>query len=253
MVARAAFQIPHGLGESDRHEIIRTLGLNSATKLLDNPYPLGGYSGFEIGLSAEFIDIRDIRRLGCVPGATGCANKSYSDESAWNYSRLTLGKGVYQNVDVFFHFIPPLGSGHASDYGAALRWSFYQAEFLPINISAVGHFDQLNYSDAFINRNVGADLIVGVSVDNFALFFGGGTIQATGTFIGTNGADCESCTVVDPPPQETLDSQSHTVTNTVIATHTVVGLSVHFENLFAAAEVDRYQDAVYSLKVGLRF
>ena len=49
----AAFDIPKGLSESDRREIILTLGLNSATKMLDNPYPLGGFSGFEIGLSQQ--------------------------------------------------------------------------------------------------------------------------------------------------------------------------------------------------------
>jgi hypothetical protein len=33
----------------------------------------------------------------------------------------------------------------------------------------------------------------------------------------------------------------------------VVGISLHFNDLFAAAEVDRYRDAVYSLKAGLHF
>src|SRR5476651_1584350 len=105
-----AFDIPSGLNQSDRREIVRTLGLNSATKMLDNPYPLGGYSGFEIGLSSEFIDIRDIRHLGCAPGSAGCGNKTYSDESEWNYSRLTIGKGLYKDLDIFIHFIAPLGA-----------------------------------------------------------------------------------------------------------------------------------------------
>src|SRR6266404_3530405 len=109
LCARAwAFDIPHGLNESDRREIIRTLGVNAATKMLDNPYPLGGYSGFEVGLSTEFIDIRDIRRLGCQPGQPGCTNTTVSDESEWRYSRLTIGKGLYEDIDVFFHFLTPM-------------------------------------------------------------------------------------------------------------------------------------------------
>lgn len=252
--AHAVFQIPQGLSESDRREIIRTLGLNAATKMLDNPYPLGGYSGFEVGLSVEFIDIRDIRRLGCAPGTAGCGNTAYSDATEWRYSRLTIGKGLYDDVDVFFHFIPPLGGVHISDYGGAVRWSFYQARFLPINIAVIGHFDQLNYSDTFVNTNLGAELMVGVNVDNFALYFGGGLIQASGTFIGSVSGNCTSCTVTDPTtPYTTLDNASNTVTEKLTATHTVVGLSVHYDDLFAAAEVDRYQDAVYSMKVGLRF
>ncbi len=244
-----AFEIPKGLSETDRLEIVRTLGLNTATKMLDNPYPLGGYSGFELGYSLEYVNIRDIRRLGCAPGSPGCGNTKYSDESEWRYSRLTIGKGLYNDLDIFFHFIPPVGGVHVGDYGGALRWSFYQAQFLPINISAIAHFDQLNYGNSFINRNVGAEIMVGVNVDNFALYFGGGQIQASGTFVG--GTCTAHCSVA--PSDPAYDQLSQTVTNRVIATHTVVGLSLHFENLFAAAQVDRYQDAVYSLKAGIRY
>jgi hypothetical protein len=250
-----AFEIPKGLNESDRLEIIRTLGLNAATKLLDDPYPLGGYSGFELGVSTEFVDIRDIRRLGCQPGTAGCANTSISDDTQWQYSRITIGKGLYHDLDVFFHFMTPSGGASSvTDFGAAVRWSFYQARFLPINVALVGHFDQLNYQDAFTNRNVGADIMVGVDVDNFAIFFGGGELEAAGTFIGPDPAtgNCNAnCTVAANDP--TVDPTSGTVTDHVIATHTVVGVSLHYENLFGAAEVDRYQDAVYSLKVGVRY
>jgi hypothetical protein len=244
-----AFDIPKGLDADDRLEIVRTLGLNTATKMLNNPYPLGGYSGFELGYSIEYVNIRDIRRLGCTPGSAGCGNSRYADETEWRYSRLTIGKGLYNDLDVFFNFIPPVGGVHVSDYGGALRWSFYQARFLPINLAAIVHFDQLNYGDSFINHNFGGELMVGVNVDSFALYFGGGEIQATGTFIG--GSCGAHCTVDASDPS--LDAQSRTVTAKVTTTHTVVGVSLHFENLFAAAEVDRYQDAVYSLKAGVRF
>lgn len=248
-----AFDIPKGLTESDRLQVVRTLGTNLSTKMLDNPYPLGGYSGFEVGMSAEVVDIRDLRRVGCAPGSAGCANTSYSDESEWRFSRFTIGKGLYEDVDVFFHFLMPLGGVNISDYGGALRWSFYQARFLPINVSLVGHFDQLNYRDTFTNLNLGAELMVGVNVDNFALYFGGGTIQSSGTFIGKNSLGvCGSGCTVDPN-DPSIDPNSRTVTNRVISSHTVVGLSLHYDNLFAAAEVDRYQDAVYSMKLGMRF
>ena len=247
-----AFDIPTGLNESDRREIIRTIGLNSSTKMLNNPYPLGGYSGFEIGLSTEFVDIRDARRLGCEPGTAGCRNTAISDETSWRYSRLTIGKGLYDDIDIFFHFMAPIGSVNVSDYGGALRWSVYQARFLPITISLVGHFDQLNYRDAFTNQNLGAEAIVGVNVDSFALYFGGGMIQSAGTFVGGCTASSPlNCTV--DPSDTSVDPNSKTVTNKLRSTHTVVGLSLMYENLFLAAEVDRYQDAVYSMKAGVRF
>ncbi|MGZ3724050.1 MAG: hypothetical protein ACXVA9_14000, partial [Bdellovibrionales bacterium] len=226
-----AFDVPTGLNESDRREIIRTLGLNAATKMLDNPYPLGGFSGFEVGLSTEFIDIRDIRRLGCAPGSPGCRNTAYSDETEWRFSRITIGKGLYEDVDIFFHFIAPIGGVNVSDYGGAVRWSVFQARFLPINVAVIGHYDQLNYRDSFTNRNLGAEIMVGVNVDNFALYFGGGTIQAAGTFIGKDPATgvCSGNCTVDPN-DTTVDPNSHTVTNTVTTTHTVVGLSLHYDD-----------------------
>ena len=236
-----AFDIPKGLNESDRIQVVRTLGTNAATKLLDNPYPLGGYSGFEIGMSAEIIDIRDLRRVGCAPGAPGCANTSISDENEWRYTRFTVGKGLYEDVDMFFHFLIPVGGANISDYGGALRWSAYQARFLPINVSLIGHFDQLNYRNMFTNRNLGAEIIVGVNVQNFALYFGGGTIQSSGTFIGKDaGGNCNADCTVDPN-DPALDPNTRTVTNRLVTSHTVIGMSLHYDNLFAAAQVDRCQ------------
>lgn len=232
-----AFEIPKGLTAGDRREVIRTVGMNSATKILSNPYPLGGYSGFEVGYSVEFINVRDVTRL-----------NAQSDESEWRYSRLTLAKGLYRDFDMSISFSPPTGNTRVSDYGGALRWSFYQAEFLPINLSALVNFNQMNFSDQLMNRNFGGDLIVGVNVDNFALYFGGGVIESHGTFIGGTGPDA---TVLGTDPA--LNGVEKTVVEKVRENHTVVGISLHYENLFAAAQVDRYVDAVYSLKLGLRF
>jgi len=248
-----AFDIPKGLSASDRKEVVRTVGLNSANKLLTNPYPLGGYSGFEIGYSVEFVNVRDIRRLGCTPGSPGCANTAYSDDTEWRYSRLTIGKGLYDDVDVFFSFIPPSGPDRLVDYGGFVRWSFFQAQFLPINLSALVHYNQLNLNDTFMNRNFGTELLAGINVDNFALYFGGGVVEARGTFIGATAAGVcgEDCRVDGNDPELNLASRS--VSNSVRESHTVIGLSLHYENLFAAAQVDRFRDAVYSLKVGMRF
>lgn len=251
-----AFEIPKGLNADDRRQVIRTIGLNSAYKTLSNPYPLGGYSGFEIGYSVEFVSVSDIRRLGCKPGDPGCSNTEYSNDTDWRYSRLTIGKGLYNDIDVFFSFIPPAGNVRLSDYGGMLRWSFYQAKFLPINLAAMLHFNNMNFNNTFMDFNSGAELMAGVNIDNFALYFGGGVVQARGTFIAapfqpTPGACTGDCTVEKSDPDYNTNTQ--TVSQVVTEGHTVIGFSAHYENLFAAAEVDRYRDAVYSLKVGLRF
>lgn len=250
--AAHSFEIPKGLTSDDRRQVVRTLGLNSAYKALSNPYPLGGYSGFEVGYSVEFVSVRDIRRLGSAPCPT-CDNKQYSDETEWRYSRLTIGKGLYNDVDVFFSFIPPTGGVRLSDYGGMARWSFYQAAFLPINVSMLLHFNDMNWNDKFMNRNLGAEILAGVNVDNFAIYFGGGMVHASGTFIGPSRANVcnEDCTV--PVGDTEINGDSQTVTNSLSQSHTVIGFSVHYANLFASAQVDRYRDAVYSMKVGLRF
>ncbi|MBX3021075.1 MAG: hypothetical protein KF799_05305 [Bdellovibrionales bacterium] len=255
MNSAGAFEIPKGLKNADREEVVRILGLNSATKVLSNPYPLGGYSGFEIGYSVEFVNVRDIRRLGCQASDPGCPNTSLSDETEWRYSRITIGKGLYNDLDVFFSFVAPTGGVRLSDYGGMVRWSVYQAEFLPINVSLVAHGNQMNFNDSFVDRNLGGEIIVGVNVDNFALYFGGGFLESQGTFIGSTTGYCPAtepdCTA--DGTDGSVNPLTRTVTSTVRETHTVVGFSLHFENLFAAAQVDRYRDAVYSMKVGLRF
>ena len=109
-----ALEIPKGLTKSDRTEMVRILGLNSATKILSNPYPLGGYSGLEVGYSLEFVNVRDMRRLGCAPGSLGCLNTNLPEETEWRYSRLTVGKGLYSDVDAFFSFMPPVGGVNVS-------------------------------------------------------------------------------------------------------------------------------------------
>jgi hypothetical protein len=237
-----SFEIPRGLTVEDRREVVRSLGLTSSTKILSNPYPLGGYSGLEVGYSVEFINVRDIQRLGCAGAATCTA----STENEWRYSRITIGKGLYSDLDVFFHFIPPTGGVKVSDYGGALRWSFYQAQFLPISVSLLVHANQLNFNDDFIDRNFGGELVAGVNVDNFGLYFGGGIVRSSGTFMGgTTG----NGTIGNPG----LNPETNTATYSVTGSHSVVGFVLHHDNLFAAAQVDRYDDAVYSLKVGLRY
>jgi hypothetical protein len=132
-----------------------------------------------------------------------------------------------------------------------LRWSFYQAKFLPINLAVMAHFNNMNFNNTFMDFNSGAELMAGVNIDNFALYFGGGVVQSRGTFIAATGSCSGDCTVNSSDPDTNTVTQ--TVSQMVTEGHTVIGFSAHYENLFAAAEVDRYRDAVYSLKLGLRF
>lgn len=78
----------------------------------------------------EFVNVRDMRRLGCTRVLRAAATRATPKKPS-GATRLTVGKGLYNDVDVFFSFIPPTGGTRVSDYGAAARWSFYQAQIPP--------------------------------------------------------------------------------------------------------------------------
>lgn len=241
------FEIPKRLDAQDRREVTRILGLNTSSKVLSNPYPLGGYSGFEVGVALEIINTDDLSRLGCQSTEPGCPNQNTSDSKELRYPRISIGKGLYSNIDVFVNFVPPLQDG-LSDFGGMFRWSFFQAKFLPINLSLLLHANRMNLRDSMISENAGAEIIAGINVNNFSLYFGGGYLKSEATFIG---GDTDSGTV-DPADPE-LSGETNTVTETLYSSHTLVGVSLHFGDYFSAFQIDRYRDPVMSLKLGLRY
>lgn len=242
-----ALQIPKRLTKADRQEVVETLGIGTATKMLTNPFPLGGYSGFELGYSVEFINVQDINRLGCTPGVGTCPNKSVSDEGEFRYSRFSIGKGLFHDIDIFLNFSPPFGGSNISDYGGSIRWAFYQAAFLPITFSFIVHGNRTNIQNDFINQNFGAEIIAGITLDNFALYAGGGQIWGKGTFLVSDTGNG----TVDPTDPDV--NGTNMVHESVRQPNTVVGISLRYENLFAAAEINHYGDSVYSGKLGVRF
>ncbi|MAV91074.1 MAG: hypothetical protein CL676_06605 [Bdellovibrionaceae bacterium] len=240
--------IPKGLSISDQEDVTKILGLGTSMKMATNPYPLGGYSGFEIGYDLSFINIDQLTRLGCDPGSSGCANTARSEEQEFSYGKLTVGKGLYGNVDVFFSFAPLFGAGGVSDYGGSLRWTFYEAELLPIHILILASGNRVNFRNQFSAKNVGLDLLVGINVDDISVYCGGGQIRSEGLFIG---GDTGDGTV--PTSNPNLDLQTNTSSVTVQRFHTVVGASLEWKTLFVAGEINRYDDSVYTVKAGLRF
>jgi hypothetical protein len=243
-LARAVV-IPVGLTRSDREEVIRMLGLATSTKLLSNPFPLGGYSGFEVGLSMELINIRELAKLGCTPGALGCNNTGEGDKEL-RFSRLVVGKGLYNNVDVFMHFAPQNAGSEITSFGGAARYAVAEARFLPVNLSLVLSADHVNVNDQFQGLTLGAEAVAGIFVNNFSLYLGVGQLHSTGTFIGGSGPDA----TVDI---NEVNGVTNTVEETVDQVHTLAGLTIHLEQAFLAAQIDRYPDPAYSVRLGLRF
>lgn len=231
-------EIPRGLTSADRTEVTKMLGMNTSSKLLTNPYPLGGYSGFEAGLSVEVINIEDLKRLGL---------KTTNDEREFRYPKISVGKGLYNDVDLFFNFVPPTPGVKLSQYGGLVRWSFFQAKFVPINISWNIHASQININDSFTSLTAGTNLVSGINVQNFSIYFGVGFLESRATFMGGT-ADQGVVNPADPD----FDHGTYTAASKARQFHSQVGVTVHFSDYFLAAQIDRYQDPVYSMKLGAR-
>ena len=227
----SAIELPDNLTRNELDEVTELLGFSTSSKLLSNPYALGGHSGFEIGYSTEFINTTDLSRLG-----SGAAK-----DSTYQFNRISFGKGVYNNVDIFFHFVPFSSSNEVSEYGGILKWGFYESDDLPLTLSLLAQTSTININDEFINEVLGADLLAGLNLTDFAIYIGGGSLRARSSF---------SRSILDS--SVTLNSSGTLITRNSRA-HTFAGININFKKIFIAAQIDRYDQPVYSAKIGLRF
>ncbi len=240
-VAQPAFawRLPTNLKNSDLNEITQTLGYGTSTKFLDNPYPLGGHSGFEFSLSSQFIDTTSVSRLGSGNG----------NETSFQNNILSFGKGLYHNVDVFFNFVPFSSSSDVSEYGGLVKWAFYEAQSLPVTTSILAHFNSIDIDDQFTNLTSGWDLMAGWNLKNYALYFGGGMLYGGSRFM--NGI----LDLSDPgnaPANPSNSPSKGYLTENGNRDHEFFGMEVELKPFFVAAQVDSYEELVYSLKLGYR-
>lgn len=224
----ANLQIPKNLSIDDRHRITELLGLSTSSKILGNPYPLGGYAGIEVGYEYQVISTSEISQLG---------NKA-SETSEIGLNQLTLGKGLYNNVDLYLEFTPFSQSVNVTGYGGQLRWGFYQAEYLPAHLSMILYGNSTNFQNIVTFNTQGADLVAGFTVQDVTLYTGLGWVRSIGNFMGgANG-------VTDNGSSSQED---------VSSTHYLAGMNVKYSQMFFALELDRYTDANYAAKLGCRF
>ena len=239
------FSLPK-FDRADLTEATQTLGFGTSNRFLSNPFPLGGYSGLEVGYTYESIDIEDLYFL---------SSNTTTDEDTLNFSRLVFGKGLFGDVDLFLNFTPFSRDPSINEYGASLKWNFYQAKFIPFSLSLLGSFNTINIQDDYTNETLGADLIGGINVENFAIYFGGGLITASSSFAKNI---LNYCTAVNTPTGcddsfGTIGaSDPLTVKKREKDSHSFVGFQFNFSSFFISAQIDRYTNPVYSLKIGYR-
>lgn len=228
MPSWSLLQIPTALTQKDRDAALEILGYGTAVKILDDPYPLGGYSGFEIGLSSEILSTAEISRLGA---------KS-TTQSETSYQTINVGKGVYNNIDTFLQFSFLGQQENMAHFGGQVRWGFYQAEYLPVYLSLNVHGASTNFQNLISTTAYGLDLIAGFKEGDVTLFFGGGPIKAQGVFSGGSGG---------------VTDTGETLKNSLQDSRFLAGLNIKFDKIFVSLELDRYSYPVYSAKLGFRF
>lgn len=227
-VAQSALIIPSGLTLKDRETALEVLGFGTSPKLLGNPYALGGYSGYEVGISTEIIPTSDISQLGVRS----------SQQGETSYSLLTFGKGIYNNFDTFVQF-GFLGNNESiSNVGMQGRWTFFEAEYIPAFLTALISANSVNFQNLIVTNTQALDLVLGVNVDDVTLYLGVGTVRTQGTFVGGASGVTDS---------------GLTMKENMAGSHYLAGINMQFSNAFLAFEIDRYTQSTYSAKVGLRF
>lgn len=237
-LASARLSFPKNMSSGDRKRALEVLGLSSTGKILGNPYPLGGFSGLEIGYAIEVIPTTELSTL-------GDKEKSQKETAI---SMLTLGKGFYYNVDMFLQFTPFTQNEDVKSFGAQIRWGFYQAEYVPAHLSLVMSGGSTNFQNKISTVSQGLDLIAGFSVKDMTLYTGLGIATAYGTFTGGTGS--VSAPEVDPNTSQVVYASK---SESVSSPHYVAGINMNFQKLFLAAQLDRYTQATYSAKLGFRF
>ena len=227
--SHAAIHLPSQMNQNDRKEVLRIIGFGTSGKILSDPYPLGGYSGFELAISVENLPTDDLSTLG---------SKLPSPQQDVLYPKLTIAKGLYDNLDFSIHFTPYNKDQQLSQFGGLFRWGFYQATFLPLSASLVVHVHTINVGNQMSSSCYGADLVGGINVNNVSLYAGLGSLRASGTFMGG--------------PNGVTDS-SDLARENVTGLHSLAGINVHLAQFFFAVELDRYSVSVFSAKAGVRF
>jgi hypothetical protein len=224
----AKLEIPTSMTSENRRIALEVLGYGSAPSLLTDPYPLGGYSGYEFGVSNIIVPTTELSRIGNKPELQG----------ETSYLQLSFAKGLFHNFDLFLNFAPLGQSEQISSFGGGFKWAFFEAEYMPLSVSTVLSANSTSFQNKINVSSQTLDLVMGLNVDDMALYLGAGQVRASGVFIG-------GATGVNLSTETESESLSDT--------RVLGGLILKFSRVFVGLEVARVTQPSYALKIGGRF
>lgn len=220
------FTLPAGLSSSDRREVVRTLGFGTSFRPITEPYPLGGYQGFDLGVSYESIPTGHIASYGTAVET--------AQDSNLVLSRVTIGKGLFNKIDIYLSVLPIRQATTVSGYGGLVRWNFFEAPLLPLTLSAVVHASTQNIDNQVSTQSQGVDLLGGLTFDLMSVYLGVGHLTALGEFTPSSvGGAVES--------------------ERVSIIRTYLGATVRWGVFFLGAQVDQTNLPMWGLRGGVRF
>lgn len=226
--AQAEFNLTTGLNEASRQQLVRILGLGVNNKNTSIPGALGTDHGLEVSIANEFISTEKVSQL-------------IQDKGSRNtlfYPKISIGKGLYDRVDLFIHFIPYTATLGLSEFGGAVRLHITRSESSPLVTSAVLGFNSATFNNQLNTQGVSLDFSMGMQWDYLSVFSSVGLAQAKGRFVGgTQGVT------------DTLTEQSERVSSF----HFSVGALGRYNIYFMSLALDHYYQPVYTGKVGFYF
>lgn len=224
----ATFDIPTQLSDKDERDILKNIGPGTAARLLSAPFPLGGFEGLEVGLSRQAIPLDNLQHLG----------NGTEPQSELSYPILTIGKGLFNNIDMFLSLIPFAQSSSLTHFSSQVRIQHWSSLTSPFIISSAWHAGYSTLKNEINFQNYGFDVLGTFYFRTACLYFGVGTLFSNGRFIG--GVD------------GITKSQDTDIVTATFA-HRVLGFDYRINEYFIALETDSYDKPFYSVKLGYRF
>lgn len=222
-----AFSLPGNLNSADRTNILKIIGLPSSTKLLSNPYPIGGSSGVEIGVSQTIIGTEELEGIGDSSG----------DQKDFSLTQVNLSKGLFRDFDIGVE-LTPMTTFQVQSFSFQARTVLTKSADTSPVISLFLFTTNTNFKNLVQVETYGADLIGAVHTEKISLYTGFGNIRTFGKFAGGS---------------STLNSSNKTETSAINSLHLLLGTSVQFKPYFLSVQMDRYDQITYSAKIGTRF
>jgi len=225
-VAQARFEFPNDLDAQERQASLKIFSQGTAPKFLSNAYPLGGYNGLEVSLSVETFSVEELDTFRPV-GQEGTAFVFFP--------KVTIGKGLFNNSDIFVNFIPFNETTRISKYGLQYRWSFYQARYWPLNLAIMLSGNSANVDNQLITRTLSSDIIASSRFADISVFVSGGYVRSAGSFVG----GAQGITSSGQAEQDSVDSL-----------HVSAGITYQPGIMILGISVDQFVDTVTNFKVG---